>query len=394
MSEDSLDIPLGRRIAEIMKEKGSAYSHQAMGKRIGVSRETLRLMLHGGREIYDFEVKKICVDLKLSVERIKQQDTWLMLSELQQLLKHEGRDPKRALEIANHLQSVAIGMTERCKTLFYLGQAHKNLHQYEPAHQAWLEAYDLAKAIYDKYGETDLLYSIISNLVTTYTIRKDFTRAAELLAMVEDYFLTTPIKSASLTYSRSKLLESLGEVQTAREVSYDSLKYARSSNNSNVIGRALINAAHFEFKLREYKEARHLLVLALEELQQDPISSFIAKKELAKCLIKLGEKAEAEDIILSALSDLEGYELPKLKAKNMLLLSILRNSPENARAVADDNKCEKDIRYLSYKFLIGYYKSSGDSELFMEYLLLPPYIVRKLTASNVQRLTDNMAERS
>lgn len=103
VSENSLDIPLGRRIAEIMKEKGSAYSLQAMGKRIGLSRETLRLMLHGGREIYDFELKKICSDLKMSVERIKQQDTWLMHSELQQLLKHEGRDPKRALEIANHL---------------------------------------------------------------------------------------------------------------------------------------------------------------------------------------------------------------------------------------------------------------------------------------------------
>lgn len=367
VSENSLDIPLGRRIAEIMKEKGSAYSLQAMGKRIGLSRETLRLMLHGGREIYDFELLKVAVDLKLSVERIKQQDTWLMLSELQELLKHEGRDPKRALEVASHLQSVAIGMTERCKTLFYLGQAHKNLHEYEPAHQAWLEAYDLAKLIHDKYGETDLLYSIISNLVTTYTIRKDFTRATELLAVVEEYFHTTPVKSASLTYSRSKLLESLGELQIAREVSYDSLEYARSSENSNVIGRALINAAHFEFKLRENKKAKHLLDLALEELQEDPITSFIAKKELAKCLIKLGEKEEAEEIILSALTDIEDYELPKLKAKNMLLLSILRNSPENAREVADDIKCEKDIRYLSYKFLIGYYKESGDSELFMEY---------------------------
>lgn len=36
------EIPLWRRIREIMKEKGSSHSITAMAARIGISRETLR----------------------------------------------------------------------------------------------------------------------------------------------------------------------------------------------------------------------------------------------------------------------------------------------------------------------------------------------------------------
>ncbi|MGZ4164398.1 MAG: helix-turn-helix domain-containing protein, partial [Tumebacillaceae bacterium] len=67
-------IPLGRRINEIMLEKGSAYTISAMAKRLEINRETLRLMLKGEREIYTFELEKIAKDLHVTVERILQSD--------------------------------------------------------------------------------------------------------------------------------------------------------------------------------------------------------------------------------------------------------------------------------------------------------------------------------
>ncbi|TCP59019.1 helix-turn-helix protein [Tumebacillus sp. BK434] len=56
-------IPLWLRIREIMKERGSSYSLTAVSARLGISRETLRLMLSGEREIHTFELKTIAEDL-------------------------------------------------------------------------------------------------------------------------------------------------------------------------------------------------------------------------------------------------------------------------------------------------------------------------------------------
>lgn len=71
---DCYSIPLGRRIFEIMKDKGKYYTQQAMANRLGISRTTFSQMLTGNREIYNFEVEKIAADLKVSVSRVLQED--------------------------------------------------------------------------------------------------------------------------------------------------------------------------------------------------------------------------------------------------------------------------------------------------------------------------------
>src|SRR5690348_197128 len=113
-------IPLGRRVAEIMRERGRAFTQSAMAKRIGYSGETLRLMLIGRREIYPFELEKIAKDLKLPVERITGEDVRAEREELRVLLARMNPST-RVVELALHLNQHALGMTETCKALLDLG---------------------------------------------------------------------------------------------------------------------------------------------------------------------------------------------------------------------------------------------------------------------------------
>ncbi|ARU62639.1 hypothetical protein CBW65_17920 [Tumebacillus avium] len=45
-----------------------------MAARIGISRETLRVMVNGEREIYWFELEKNALDLKVPVKRLLMED--------------------------------------------------------------------------------------------------------------------------------------------------------------------------------------------------------------------------------------------------------------------------------------------------------------------------------
>ncbi|MGB8956126.1 MAG: helix-turn-helix transcriptional regulator [Tumebacillaceae bacterium] len=138
-------IPLGRRIGEIIEAKGPAFSGRALSKRIGLGKDILYRVINGERYISPSELELVAAGLRMSVQRIKQEDTRKDVEELRRLLQNL-EDLERALRIAEKLVSVAIGISERCTMLNYLGWANYELKNYDVAHQHWLKAYETRTA--------------------------------------------------------------------------------------------------------------------------------------------------------------------------------------------------------------------------------------------------------
>jgi hypothetical protein len=364
---ECLNIPLGRRIAEIMKEKGSAYSLQAMGKRLCLSRETLRLMLKGDRNIYDYERKNIAADLKLSVERITQEDTLALRDELEKQRSKEHKDWERMLNLSRQLGEKALGVTERTCALLLIGQSHAMLVQHKQAHDCFDEAYRLSQEIQDKYGESDLLHHAASFLITSYTIQKKFTQGNQLLAQVEAVLEQRPEKAAGLAYHRAKILESFGELEAARQMTCHLLELCRRWNSRPNIGRAFINIAHFDTMLGNYATAVELLAESLDYLEGDRMIWLIAVKELTRNLLELGDNAQAEEFARQAFAELERTEFPRVEAELSVLWSRLTNDPTAAVGIVEAEKYDLKERHAAGKYLIQHYKAQGDDERWGHY---------------------------
>jgi transcriptional regulator with XRE-family HTH domain len=359
-------IPLGRRIHEIMKEKGGYYSITAMSKRLGICRETYRLMLNGEREIYTFELEKIAKDLKVPVERILQEDIQKDAEVLKMLLE-KSSDPPKALEVAFMLEQKACGLSERCIALHRLGHAHFLLHQYEDSHTNLLAAHQLALKMNEMYGETDWLYRILFNLLDTFTARRDYVNASRILQEVDPIFHRTPSRSAALNYLHAKMKESLGDIEGAKNLAYESIKYAELSGKENLIGKTAINAAHYEFLTKNYQRSKELLVNAMKNLADDVRTLLIARKEFVKTLIKLEEHQVAEQEITSAIEIAKHSRLSEMEGKLLILLARAKNEPFHAEFVVSEERFGKKIRYLACKFLTQYYRHKGDSYHLMQY---------------------------
>jgi tetratricopeptide (TPR) repeat protein len=359
-------IPLGRRIAEIMKEKGAAYSQTAMAARLKVCRETFRQMLKGEREIYTFEMDKIVRDLKVSEDRILQQDILEAYLELDKLLL-SGEEAEKALKIISLLLDSAIGVTEKCMRFFQLGCVYKNLHQYENAHNAFLTAYSYALEIKKRYNETDILFKVASFLVTSHTIRKEYYSALELISICESTYYADPSKLGSLLYTRSEILKANGDLQEAKNVAYQCLESCIESKNIQKIGKAMINVADLEYKLKNYEVASQQLFRAIDYLSSDYRTRLIAKKELSKSLIKTGEYNRAITIIEEALEELREMSYPELEGKFLILLSRAKHEIGYAEEVLGEEKYSDAVRLLASKYLANHFKTIGDAINFMKY---------------------------
>lgn len=123
ISHDSsgIVVPLGQRIGEIMEERGASYSLRAFGSRIGMSKDTLGRIVSGERVSTPSETERIADGLKMTIERLKQEDIKDDLLELEALL-HSRKNRKRAMTLARGVAAVSMGMTERCHALNLLGK--------------------------------------------------------------------------------------------------------------------------------------------------------------------------------------------------------------------------------------------------------------------------------
>ena len=158
---------IGRRIAEILEDKG--ISPNSFSQKIGMAKSTFYNCIHGERTIKPSELDVMGRHLKIPPERIKQEDTRSDQEELTRLLQGK-RHLQRALGTARKLCSVALGITERSRALNDLGRVLYLLGEYDQAHRVWMEAHHDSEKLLERYGESNLYFLILSNLMISFTL--------------------------------------------------------------------------------------------------------------------------------------------------------------------------------------------------------------------------------
>ncbi|PWK12826.1 tetratricopeptide repeat protein [Tumebacillus permanentifrigoris] len=359
-------IPLGRRIEEIKKEKGGYYSNVAMAGRIGTNHETLRLMWKGKREIYTFELDKIAIDLKLPVERILQVDVKKETEELIALLL-ERKHPDKTLKLALKLADQALGLSERCNAMLRLGQAFNDSYQFIESKNALEQAHQLALRTKEHYGETDILYSVMYQLMASYTAIRDFKSASDLLNEIMPFFEETPSRLSSISYQKAMIEESNGNIVAAHKFAVESVQHAKESGNQVLLAQTKFNLAHFEFKMANYSKSQVLLTDAIKEFDQDSRSRIITRKEIVKTLLKQGLKSSAVTVLETAIVEARDMNWRDMLGKLLILYTLATDQPSYAKAILDDNGYSLKIRYLACKCLLEHYRLSGDAPMFLHY---------------------------
>ncbi|ARU61897.1 hypothetical protein CBW65_13285 [Tumebacillus avium] len=361
-------VPLGRRISEILAEKGGAFSIRAFADRIGMNRETLRIMVNGARRIAPSDLEIIAEGLGLSVERIKQTDTVRKEHQLHALLQGKTQTKMmliQASEIADELLHLSIGATERGFGLNNVGRVQYLQQKYEEAHQTWLHAHELAKNIYEQYSDSHLLHLVTANLMLTYIIRKDFSNIEGMLEVADSVFAEQPRAIGLVHYTRMKMFEARGNLELAKKHAYLSLEHYQLAFDQEQTGIALVNCAHFEYVLKRYQEAAKLLPQAIGLLQHYKYYRIFAVNEYAKTLIKLRAHETANKMVEEHLESSKEY--PDLYGKLLIAYSFSKDDPKYAHSVTNNTTFSLEVRFLACKYLMRYYSSIDDADSLMKY---------------------------
>ncbi|KEO84501.1 helix-turn-helix domain-containing protein [Tumebacillus flagellatus] len=361
-------IPMGRRLSELLKERGDAFSARAVAERIGLNREKLRKMLVGQHPVTVQILEQIADDLKLPVERIMQLDTVKSEKELKTLLDADKRTKVmmlRALTLANELVDASVGFTERCFSFANRGRAEFQLQKYDEAHESWQTAMKYAEKVSKEFDDFTLLHHVSSFLMISYTIRREYTNILHTLSIVETAFKDDPEKMGYANYVRMKWQEHRGDMIKAKEYSYIALEFFKRTGKMDQIGRAMINVGHFEFHTGNYEVAKQILWSAIEVLESFDYPRLFAVKDYVKALLKLGQKSSASELIREFSHLASDY--PDIHGKLMILYSMAADDPTYAVSVSDDLSQGVSVRYSACKYLMEYYTLERDSESVMQY---------------------------
>ncbi|ARU61820.1 hypothetical protein CBW65_12855 [Tumebacillus avium] len=361
-------ITLARRISELMSEKGDAYSIRAFAEKIGMNRETFRQMLLGTRRIAPSELDSIAQGLNISLERLKQEDTYQKEQELNTILTGKRRTKVmliRAQAIAKELVEVSRGITERGYSLNNLGRVHYVQEQYEEAHKVWLAAYEYAKRLEEDFADTQLLHIVTANLMLTSTIRREYSNIEEMLNLVEKVFSDDFNKLGMAYYTRMKMYEDRGELKMAKEIAYRSLELFEKTNDEKQIGHALINVAHYEYVLGNYNSSAEVLLSAINTVQPFEGILIIAVKEYVKSLMQLRDYQAVKKVIDEYESLAQEY--PEYWGRLQIMKTVVCDNSSFAEAVFKDTSLSVNLRYFACKALMEYYYLKGDWESAIRY---------------------------
>jgi tetratricopeptide (TPR) repeat protein len=359
-------IPLGRRIEELKKEKGGWYSTAAMSKRIGLSDETFRQMLKLKRVIYTFELDKIAKDLKMPVERILQSDIGEEVDSLSTSLKSL-KNPSETLQLALTLEGQTNGLSERCYAMHRLGVAYLMSYKFREARQVLANAKELAEQMQSLYGDTDALFGVLNHLMVAYTALNEYESASKMLSEINPIFVAKPSRQSALSYQKAKVEETRGNFYLAKQYAMESLFHARESENPIQVARARLNMSHFHYLLKEYEQSQDLLLLAIDGLDNDNRTKLVARKELVKTLLKMGNTDLALHHIELGLLEAKDEQWRDMVGKLTILLTVATNQQSHAQSVLADTDNSLRIQYLACKCLQDHYKALNDSENFLLY---------------------------
>lgn len=375
-------IPIHRRIAEIMEEKGKPYTQDFVASQIGVSRKTFQSVLAGTRPIYGTELHSLAHTFHLTPERLSQKDSQKCLDELHRI-KDNALYQTRMLELAEWYSSVAIGRTERCVALKILGDAQFRLERYEMAHDSWSKAFSYALEIYEKHGETEQFHALLQNLMLSYTVRGDYENAQKMITQIEPLLDGNSSSLGFLSYTLGMIARSNRDLQLARKHLYESLHHFRQSASIRQIGRSLHNVAFNEYENGNLAVATKYFEQALDALQDHPEDKLYAQKDFVKVYLKQNKFGQAYKLVKDALMQLEMIDHPVLLSKILLLHAIIKEERSSAETVLQMEKIDPDQKRIACKILIELSQRLGDADSVLRY-----YEMEKSFTLNRQDLYD------
>ncbi|ASS76749.1 hypothetical protein CIG75_18595 [Tumebacillus algifaecis] len=366
MVSEMENVNLLRRIIEIMYEKGETI--RGFSSRLHMSRETLRLILVAERPVSPSEVEEIANGLGVSVARLKQMDTYKQQQELEAFFNSDNRTKPmyiRNTAFAEELVEMALGSTERGFSLNNLGRIYYSQGEYEKAYNVWTSAMDYAKKLNEQYKEKRLLHLVTASLMLCYTIFKEYSSCHELLQMVETVFVDDAETLAMAQYTRMIMQEDRGNIQKAMEHAYKSLEFFKQIDSNEQIAIALLNAAHYEYIIRNYTESAKLLSEAMHfaESFEDTLALII--KEYVKSLIQLKDYTTAIQLIEEYASLTKQY--PEYWGKLQIMYTVAKDDPSYAASVSRSDEFSRSVRFYACKCLMEFYFLKNDAETAMSY---------------------------
>jgi tetratricopeptide (TPR) repeat protein len=364
-------IPIGRRILEVMHEKGNAFSIRAFADRLGINRETFRITLTGDRPISLSLVEKIAESLGVTEDRLRQLDTFKKEEELFSLLKSSNRTKvmlMRAHSIALELVEVAIGATERGFAYNYLGRVQFLLQQYEDAHRSWKQALEYGKKIQKTFNDSRLLKIVSANFMMACARLKDYGGADEMLQLVEEISTDDDTVLGIVAYSRMVMCSDRGNLEHARKYAYQSLEHFIKTNDNKQIGHGHINVARIEYLLGNYAVSAKILASALEIVHDFDYLLVRVVKDYVRSLMKLRDYDTATQIVEKYQSVTKQF--PEYWNKMQIMYTVLKDDPKYADEISKDLHASVEARILACKCLFEYYAKRGDSESALRYYKL------------------------
>lgn len=359
------ELPLGRRVADILADKG--ISPYELSRRLSWGKDSVYQSLEGKRYIKPSELALISEKIRVSVSRIKQEDTKDKAIELRFLIKSR-KATGRAVEIGKSLLSIAVGWTEKFDVLNDLGSAYFFLNDYEEAHRYWSQALPYAEKIRDKFGEAERLYIITTNLVISYRMKKDYSTVSQLLKRVEQNFADfSPRHAGMLCFSQAIMASNMGDDHYANQKLVESLEHFKATLDDLLIGKGLHNLAYHKFLTKDFDSAKDLYDQAIRTLIKHPVPRLISMVDCIKVLIIKKETEAALRMVQWALKSADLDTEPELKAKFELLLSVVTNDPGYAERLVLSERTNKRVLLIACKFLLRYYGERDDAHSVLRY---------------------------
>jgi tetratricopeptide (TPR) repeat protein len=361
-------IPIGRRILELMNEKGNAFSIRAFADRLGENRETFRQTLLGNRPISLSLVERIAEGLSVSEERLRQLDSFKKEEELVSLLKATTRTKvmlMRAHSIALELAEIAVGSTERGFAFNNLGRAQYLMQQYEDAHESWKKALVFAREMQHSFEDNRLLRIVAENLMLTSARLKDYGGANEMLQLVERTSADDPNTLGMIAYARMVMYGDRGNLESSKRFAYESLEHFRKTNNKKQIGYGHLNVARIEYLSGNYEASVQVLDYVFDLIQDCEDILVGAVKEYVRALVKLGKHEIAVQIAKQHESVIKQF--PSDWHKLQVMYTVLKDDPTYAINVAENLHASVEVRILACKCLFEYYLKQGDAETAIRY---------------------------
>ncbi|KEO80891.1 hypothetical protein [Tumebacillus flagellatus] len=169
--------------------------------------------------------------------------------------------------------------------------------QFDDAHHTWLRSMEFAKSLHESFEDKRLLHRVTANLMLTYSIRKEYSNIEEMLLLVEETFPDNHLALGLASFTRMQIQKDRGDYESAKQHAYRSLEHFERTEDNMQIGHALINVAHFEYLLGNYRASTRSLLSAIKKVVLHEDILVIAVKDYVKSLVKVQENDTALRVI-------------------------------------------------------------------------------------------------